>query len=91
MDDVNTTQTETLDDIIFEKLYRDVIKTLSEEYGIDINKWNWGNIHKITLEHPMGTVKILDRIFNLNSDQFGIGGSNHTVCPYTYDDGFKVS
>ncbi len=90
VDDVNTEQTETLDDIIF-RSFRDVIKILSDEYGIDSDKWNWGNIHKITLEHPMGSVKILNRIFKLNSEQFGIGGSNHTVCPYTYVEGFAVS
>jgi penicillin amidase len=90
VDDVNTPQIETLDDIIF-RSFKDVIKILSDEYGTDAGKWNWGNIHKITLEHPMASVKILDRIFKLNSDQFGIGGSNHTVCPYTYKEGFVVS
>ena len=90
VDDVNTKQIETLDDIIF-RSFRDEIKILSDEYGIDANKWNWGNIHKITLEHPMGSVKILNRIFKLNSDQFGIGGSSHTVCPYTYKEGFVVN
>ena len=90
VDDVTTEKTETLDDIIF-RSFRDVIKVLSDDYGIDTDKWKWGNIHKITLEHPMGSVKILDRIFKLNSDKFAIGGSNHTVCPYSYKEGFVVS
>jgi penicillin amidase len=39
----------------------------------------------------MGTVKILAKIFGLNSATYGVGGSNHTVCPYTYTEGFKVT
>ncbi len=90
VDDVNTPQKESLGDII-QKSFTDCIKTVSETYGTDVNKWTWGSIHKITLEHPMGSVKILDKIFGLNSAQYGIGGSNHTVCPYTYTEGFKVN
>jgi penicillin amidase len=90
VDDVNTKRMETLDDII-KKSFTDCIKNLSDACGSDPNKWKWGNIHKITLEHPMSKVKILDRIFSLNSKEYGIGGSNHTVCPYSYTDGFKVN
>ncbi|HBE43815.1 MAG TPA: hypothetical protein DDW27_21995 [Bacteroidales bacterium] len=90
VDDITTSVTETLDDIIF-RSFRDEIKTLSESYGDDTGNWIWGNIHKFELVHPLGTVKILDRIFNFNSDSYGAGGSNHTVCPYTYGEDFKVT
>jgi penicillin amidase len=39
----------------------------------------------------MSKVKILDKIFGLNSKEYSIGGSNHTVCPYSYSEGFKVN
>jgi penicillin amidase len=90
VDDINTPQKETLDDII-QKSFSDCIKVISQSYGSDVSKWTWGSIHTITLEHPMGSVKILDKIFGLNSAVYPIGGSNHTVCPYTYDEGFKVT
>ncbi|HUU99887.1 MAG TPA: penicillin acylase family protein [Bacteroidales bacterium] len=90
VDNVNTQEMETLDDIIL-KSFKDEIRILSENYGNEINKWTWGSIHKITLEHPLGTVKLLDRIFRLNSDTYAIGGSSHTVCPATYTEGFKVT
>jgi penicillin amidase len=90
VDDINTSQKESFDDILF-RSFRDAVKLLSESYGTDINKWKWGNIHKIALGHPLGTVKILDRIFKLNSEKHGIGGSNHTVCPYTYNNRFEVT
>lgn len=90
VDDINTPEKESLEDII-QKSFTDCIKDVTEAYGTDVNKWTWGSIHKITLEHPMGTVKILAKIFGLNSATYGVGGSNHTVCPYTYTEGFKVT
>jgi len=90
VDDINTPQKESLDDII-EKSFRNCVSDISGEYGSDINKWRWGSIHKIILEHPMGKVKILDKVFGLNSREYEVGGSNHTVCPYTYTEGFKVT
>ncbi len=90
VDDIKTSAVEDLDDIIL-RSFKDGIKDLSGSYGNDITAWQWGTIHKISLTHPMGTVKILDRIFNFNSDVYGVGGSSHTVCPYTYDEDFKVT
>lgn len=90
VDDINTPQTETLDDIIF-KSFKEGVKTLSDKYGTDVNKWTWGSIHKISLDHPLASVKILNRIFKLSSSKVGIGGSNHTVCPYTYNEKFFVT
>ena len=89
VDNVKTPGKETLDDII-QKSFTDCVKALLETYGTDTVKWKWGDIHKITLEHPMSKVKILDRIFHLNSKEYRIGGSNHTVCPFGYLEGFKV-
>jgi penicillin G amidase len=90
VDDINTPQKETLDDIV-QKSFKDCISSLSSQYGADQSKWNWGGIHKITIEHPLGSVKILDKVFGLNSETAGIGGSNHTVSPYSYVEGFKVN
>lgn len=88
VDDINTPVKETLDDIIL-KTFKDCVKDLTAQYGADPAKWKWGEIHTITFEHPMAAVKILDRIFNLNSKTYGIGGSGYTVSPYKYKAGFK--
>jgi penicillin amidase len=90
VDDVNTPETETLDDLVL-KSFKGAISLLSAAYGPDVAGWTWGSIHKFRLEHPLGTVKMLDRVFSFNSETFGVGGSNHTVCPYSYGDGFKVT
>jgi penicillin amidase len=90
VDDVNTQQKETLDDIVL-KSFKDCIRNISSQYGPDTTKWKWGDIHKITLSHPLGSVKALDKIFSFNSRKYSIGGSNHTVSPYSYRAGFKVN
>ena len=88
IDNVTTPAKETLDDIVAMS-FSECIKAISDSCGTDINNWKWGSMHTITLEHPMSKVKILDRIFGLNSDTYHVGGSNHTVCPYTYKNPFK--
>ena len=41
------------------------VDEINEKLGLDINNWDWGNIHTITFEHPLGKVSPLDYIFNL--------------------------
>ena len=91
-DDVTTTnKKEGFDDIV-QKSFRDSVKWLKEKLGGDSSKWEWGNIHQLTLEHPLGSVKILDQIFKFNRGPYSVGGSSHTLCPYQYklSDPFKV-
>jgi penicillin amidase len=81
VDNINTPEKETIDDIVMQS-FKDCIRSLIKQYGKNQEKWKWGNVHTITFMHPMGSVKILDLLFNLNSDEFGAGGSDHTVSPY---------
>jgi penicillin amidase len=90
VDDINTPEQETIDDIIMDS-FREAVKTLTERLGPDVSLWKWGSIHKISLDHPLASVKILDRIFRLSSERTGIGGSDHTVCPYTYNRDYLVT
>lgn len=90
VDNVNTQGKEILDDIILLS-FKEAVSDLTLKFGEDQTKWTWGSIHKISIEHPLGSVKILDRIFNLNSDSYSVGGSSHTVSPYSYGAGFKVN
>jgi len=89
VDDINTPQKETLEDIIL-KSFRDGVAYLSALRGEDQAAWKWGDVHRIRIEHPMGSVKILDRLFHFNSDFYRVGGSDHTVSPYTFGPGFVV-
>jgi penicillin amidase len=90
VDNINTPKKETLDDIVLTS-FKDCISSVSQLHGKTQDRWKWGDIHKITIEHPLGSVRILDRIFSLNSHTYSIGGSFHTVSPYSYGEGFKVN
>lgn len=80
---ITSNKTENLKDIIT-SAFRKTVKNLSEKLGSDPEKWSWGNLHKITLYHPIGKVKLPAKLLNLNRGPFPVGGSYHTVCPYTY-------
>ena len=65
-DDVNTPEIETRDDIVRRSL-ADAVNWLSEWYGQDPRRWEWGRLHTATFTHtPLGQSGIapLDRIFN---------------------------
>jgi len=83
-DDINTDEVENLEDMI-QLSFKDAIGELSTRFGDNIEDWQWGKIHGLVLEHPMGSVKLLDRVFNFNRGPYPVGGSSHTVSPYRYE------
>lgn len=83
INNVQTDANETFEDIVILS-FRESVEWLEEKLGKDPTKWQWGDIHQVTIAHPMGSVKILDRIFGLNKGPFHVGGSFHTVAPYSY-------
>jgi penicillin amidase len=83
-DNINTTdKIEKMDDIIYHS-YIETINELSATYGSEVNNWRWGDAHKLTLKHPLGSVAILDKLFGLNKGDFEVPGSYHTTSPYGY-------
>jgi penicillin amidase len=90
VDNVNTPEKETMEMIIAQSI-RSAVDSLSKRCGEFGPDWQWGNIHTLTLEHPMGGVKILDRLLRLNSKTYAVGGSYHTVEPYSYRDNFRTN
>jgi penicillin amidase len=67
--------------------FRQSVDTLTAMYGPDVLSWQWGNLHKVALMHPMGGVSIVEKLFKVNRGPYPIGGSSHTVCPYSYPKG----
>jgi len=83
-DDVNTEGVqETFSDNI-QSAFTLAVDTIVSIYGEDPQNWQWGELHKVSLMHPMGGVSIVDRLFGVNRGPFAVGGSFHTVCPYSY-------
>ena len=46
--------------------------------------WKWGDLHQISFIHPLGSVKLLKKVFKLENGPYPVGGSYHTVSPYSY-------
>ena len=91
IDNVNTDTVETLEDIVMQS-FRDGIGALIKEHGKNPENWKWGKINTLTFVHPLGSVKILNLLFNLNSDEYEVGGGDHTVSPYfSFKPGFEVN
>jgi len=74
---------ESFHDNIREAFYR-TVDTLASAYGNEPHEWKWGDLHKVSLVHPLGGVNILQRLFRINSETYPAGGSFHTVCPFGY-------
>ncbi|MFQ5651834.1 MAG: penicillin acylase family protein [bacterium] len=75
-DDVNTEQMETKADILARSLL-DAADVLQEIAGENIANWRWGEIHTLTMPHPLGVRKPLDFILNLGP--YPRGGSTMTI------------
>ena len=92
-DNINTNdKIENIEDIV-QISYQKTLDTLSAQLGNNVEKWEYQSLHTITLQHPLAKVKILNKVFKLNSKTYGVGGSNHTVSPYShkFDNNFKVA
>jgi penicillin G amidase len=53
----------------------DEMRALAQSHGEDPEHWAWGHLRQLTLEHPLGARRPLDRIFNLGPIPMG-GDSN---------------
>jgi penicillin amidase len=69
-DDVRTDSVETRDDMIRKSL-REAVVALRTRFGIETRMWRWGDLHTVTLQHPFGLKKPLDRIFNIGPFPYG--------------------
>ena len=90
-DDIRTASVKEGFGDMVRKCFKETVTALQSELGDAPDQWEWGKIHKMTLEHPMSQVKILNTIFRLNPQPIAVGGSFHTVWPpsYVLGKGFK--
>ena len=89
IDNVDTPEKESMETIISRSISA-ALDTLTARQGGYGENWQWGKVHTFTLEHPMGGVKILNRLLRLNSKSYGAGGSNHTVAPFAFRNNLKA-
>ena len=83
-DDLRTPGTTERPEHIIRRCFFSGLEEMEDRLGRDPESWRWGDLHTLTLRHPMGKVAILNRIFRLNRGPYPIGGSFHTLCPYRF-------
>lgn len=88
IDNISTSRVEDLDEVMV-SAYKSAIGMMKENHGNSDN-WMWGKLHRFTAAHPLGSVRILDRIFKFNSEAYPVGGSWHTVSPYSWSGDFVI-
>ena len=59
------------------KTLKKTIIHLTERFSSDLNKWKWGNLHKLTLTHPFSSVN--EDAKALNIGPFKRGGDRNTL------------
>jgi penicillin amidase len=82
-DNVDTNTVESFEDWLTAS-FKETVRTLQEQLDENPAQWQWGKLHRLVLQHPIGRVKILDTLFDFNRGPYEVGGSFHTVCPYNY-------
>ena len=82
-DDINTTnKVETKKDILTKSLV-EAVASLENQLGNDIKFWNWGKVHTLEHNHPLGTVAALKNIFNVGP--FPMKGAKEVIDNRGYD------
>ena len=81
-DDINTQAiVETRKDILSKSLIA-TVKALENQFGKDIYTWNWGRVHIIEHQHPLGSVELLKGFFNVGP--FSINGASEVINNLAY-------
>jgi penicillin amidase len=56
------------------------LRFLGDRLGPDMERWHWGDLHRISFQHAIGLgVPILDRLLRLSRGPYPIGGDADTV------------
>ena len=80
-DNINTSEKENFEDMVILS-FKQAVQKIENQYG-PLDKVQWGKVHQLELKHPLGKVKALDWVFDLNRTYDAPGNAN-TVNPFTY-------
>ncbi|UMB60067.1 penicillin acylase family protein [Lutibacter sp. A80] len=82
-DDVTTKKSiETRKDIVSKSL-TETVASLEKQLGSEIKNWNWGKVHTLEHNHPLGVIPALKKYFNVGP--FAIKGAREVIDNRGYD------
>ncbi|MBI5474946.1 MAG: penicillin acylase family protein [Ignavibacteriae bacterium] len=87
-DDIRTSEGETRDAIIVKSM-KQAIVALRTQLGDETRHWQWGSLHTVTLQHPFGLQKPLDKVFSIGPYPYGGASTAMTSGEYSFNDIFQ--
>ncbi|PHR70328.1 MAG: penicillin acylase family protein [Lutibacter sp.] len=84
-DNINTKDIKENKSKILSLSFTETVASLENQLGNDVNSWTWNRVHKLTHKHPLGTVKLLDYLFNFNVGEFEVDGANEVINNLMYN------
>lgn len=76
-DNIKTKNTKETRSEIVSKSFHEAIAALQKQLGNQVSDWNWGKVHTVEHEHPLGKIAALRKLFNVGP--FEDPGSNEVI------------
>lgn len=76
-DNIHTPDVKETIDQVFLSSFEETYHYLESNFGDSVYDWQWGNLHQLNFEHPLGKAKPLDKLFNIGP--FPVDGSYTSV------------
>jgi penicillin G amidase len=76
-DNVKTKNVKETRSNIVNRSFHETVKELQEQLGDQIADWNWGKVHTVEHEHPLGKIAVLRKLFDVGP--FAAPGSNEVI------------
>jgi len=89
-DDVTTEEVETRD-VILRKSLEEALTELQATFGKGLKTWSWGDLHRVTFKHILGSQKPLDKIFNIGPFPTGGAGTTLNSGEYNLNSPFQMT
>jgi penicillin G amidase len=89
-DDVRTPQTETCE-MILVRSARETVADLTARLGPAMREWRWEALHTVTLHHPFGMQKPLDRLFDIGPFPYPGGSTSMMSGEYSVTEPYTVT
>ena len=63
---------------VLHEAFSAAVTELRSRLGGNVRRWSWGGLHRLVFAHPLGRIRLLDRL--LSRGPYPFGGDADTVC-----------
>ncbi|TRZ64444.1 penicillin acylase family protein [bacterium] len=70
---------------VLRKSLKDALESIKAGSGEnDFRKWRWGDVHKVLIRHPLGSVPALSQMVNIGPDEISGNGTTIANAEYSF-------